>query len=103
MYRTGTLGLSLPVSLVTTDNTVLRPRVTYEVRITDTYSYYEFKCRLCVYGSRMVTGIYYNLSYAPAIDRSIILLMITVATPINMRFYLWISPIHSKAASSMIP
>ena len=79
MHGTGTLSLPFPISLLPRDTTVLCPRLTCEVRITDTDNYYELKCRLCVDGSRMVVGIYFDLSYAPVIDEDSLLLMIALA------------------------
>ena len=75
MHGTGTLSLPFPESDLPPGLTVLRPRLSCEVRITDTDHYYELKIRLCADGSRMVVGIDYDLSYAPVIDGDSILLM----------------------------
>ena len=87
MHATGTLSIPFSIGKVPEENNILRPRVTCEVRITDTDNYYELKCRLCADGSRMVMGIDYDLSYAPVIDGDILLLMIAVATSKSMQFY----------------
>ena len=87
MHGTGTLSLPFPESQLPSGTTVLRPRLSCEVRITDTDNYYELKIRLCADGSRMVVGIDYDLSYAPVIDGDSLLLMISVATSKGMIFY----------------
>ena len=57
MHRTGTLSLPFPQTQLDKDTAILRPRLTCEVRITDSDNYYELKVRLCADGSRMVVGI----------------------------------------------
>ena len=88
IHGTGTLSLPFPKFLLPPDTTILRPRLTCEVRITDTDNYYELKCQLCADGFRMVVGIDFDLSYAPVIDGDSLLLMIAVATSRGVRFYL---------------
>ena len=87
MHRTGTLSLPFPQTQLDKDTAILRPRLTCEVRITDSDNYYELKVRLCADGSRMVVGIDYDLSFAPVIDGDTLLLMIAVATSKRMKFY----------------
>ena len=87
MHKTGTLSIPFPITMLDHKVTILRPRLTCEVRITDTDNYYEEKIRLCADGSRMVMGVDYDLSYAPVIDGDILLLMIAVATSMGMVFY----------------
>ena len=88
MYKTGTLSIPLPITMLDHNITILRPRLTCEVRITDTDHYYEEKIRFCTDGSRMVMGVDYDFSYASVIDWDILLLMIAVATSLGMVFYL---------------
>ena len=66
---------------------ILCLRISCKVQITDTDNYCKLNYRLCADGSRMVVGIDYDISYAPIIDRYILLLMITVATSKKMTFY----------------
>ena len=87
MHGSGTLSLPFPESDLPPDITVLRPRLSCEVRITDTDHYYELEIRLCADGSRMVVGIDYDLSYAPVIDGDSLLLMIALATSKGWTFY----------------
>ena len=83
----GSLSLPFPQTQLDKDTAILRPRLTCEVRITDSDNYYELKVRLCADGSRMVVGIDYDLSFAPVIDGDTLLLMIAVATSKRMKFY----------------
>ena len=87
MHRMGSLSLPFPQTQLDKDTAILRPRLTCEVRITDSDNYYELKVRLCADGSRMVVGIDYDLSFAPVIDGDTLLLMIVVATSKRMKFY----------------
>ena len=87
MHGTRTLSLPFPQFLLPPDTTILRPRLTCEVRITDTDNYYELKFRLCADGFRMVVGINFDSSYAPVIDGESLLLMIAVATSRDMKFH----------------
>lgn len=76
----------------------MRPQLTFEVKITDTYTekYYEEKVRFFANGSRMVMGVDYVLLYAPVIDEDILLLMIAMATSLKMILYFWTYQMHSK-------
>ena len=87
MHRTGTLSLPFLLSRLPTETTILRPRVSCEVRITDSDNYYEMKIRLCANGARMIPGIDFDLSHVPVIDGETLLLMIAVATAKKMKFY----------------
>ena len=87
MHHTGTLSLPFPQSLLPPGTSVLRPRVTCEIKITDSTDYYEAKCCLCADGSRMVLGIDYDISYAPVIESDALLLMIAVASSRKLTFY----------------
>ena len=87
MHRTGTLSLPFSMTHLPSQTTVLRPRLTCEVKITDSDNYYELKVRMCADGSRMIMGLDYDLSYAPVIDGDILLLMIAVSTSLGMTFY----------------
>ena len=80
MHTTGSLSLSFPLTNLAPHTTVIRLRLTCEVRITDSDNYYEMKNHLCTDGSRIVMGISYDLPYAPVIDGDVLLLMITIAT-----------------------
>ena len=82
MHNTRTLIIIFPIS-----NSILRPRITCEICITDIENYYELKYHLYVDGSRIVIEIDYDLSYAPVIDGNILILMIAVATSKKMLFY----------------
>ena len=85
-HKTGTLSLPFPILMLERETTVLRPRLTCEVRITDTDNYFENKIRFCADGSMMVMGVDYDLSFAPVIDGDALLLMIAVATSLNTIF-----------------
>ena len=87
MHRTGTLSLPFLTSILPPNTTILRPRLSCEVKITDSDNYFEMKIRLCADCSRMVQGIDFDLSYAPVIDGESLLLMIAVATAKGMKFY----------------
>ena len=76
MHKTGTLSIPFPITMLKQGTTILRPRLTCEVKIIDTDNYYKEKVRFCADGSRMVMGVDYDLSYAPVIDGDIVLLMI---------------------------
>ena len=87
MHRTGTLSLPFPLTELPKGFTLLRPRVSCEVKITDSDNFYEVKCRLCADGSQMVVGVDYDLSYAPVIEGDALLLMISVGTSKCLKFY----------------
>ena len=87
IHRMSTLSLPFPITQLDKDISILRPRLTCKVRITDSDHYYELKIRLCADASRMVVGIGYDLSFAPVIDRNTLLLMLVVATSKRMTLY----------------
>ena len=87
MHKSSSLSLPFETTLLPKDTTILRPRITCEVKITDSADYYEMKCRMCADGSRMIMGLDYDLSYAPVIDGDSLLLMIALATSKSMVFY----------------
>ena len=87
MHRTGTSSLPFKIIGLPEDTTILRPRVTCEVKIKDSDNYYKLKCRICADGSHMIMGIDYDLSYDPVIDGDIFLLMLAVVTSLNMDFF----------------
>ena len=43
MHKTGTLSIPFPITMLKQGTTILRPRLTCEVKITDTDNYYEEK------------------------------------------------------------
>ena len=86
MNKTGTLSLPFPISMLERKTIILRPRLTREVRITDTDNYFEKKIRFCADSSRIVMGADYDLYFDPAIDGDALLLMIAVETSLNMTF-----------------
>ena len=85
MHKSSSLSLPFEIILLPKDTTILRPRITCEVKITDSEDYYEMKCNAD--GSRMIMGLDYDLSYAPVIDGDTLLLMIALATSKGMVFY----------------
>ena len=87
MHKSSSLSLPFEINLLPKDTTILCPRITCEVKITDSEDYYEMKCRMCADGSRMIMGLDYDLSYAPVIDGDSLLLMIALATSRGMMFY----------------
>ena len=87
MHRTGALSLSFPASSLPENTSIPSPRITCEVKITDSDNYYEIKCRLFADGSRMIFGIDYEVSYSPIIEGDTLLLMIELATSRRLIFY----------------
>ena len=87
MHKTGTLSLPFPITNLPNGYSILRPRITCEVKITDSDHYYELKCRLCADGSSMIMGLDYDISYAPVIEGDALLLMMAIATSRGLTFY----------------
>ena len=87
MHCTALLSLPFPTSLLSPDTKILRPRLSCEVKITDSEHYYETKIRLCADGSSMIVGIDFDLSYAPVIEGDALLLMIAMAAARKLTLY----------------
>ena len=85
--HTCTLSLQFAIKQLPSHITVLRPRLTHGMKITNADNYYELKVRMCADDFRMITGLDYDLSYAPVIDGDIISLMIAVGTSLKLEFY----------------
>ena len=87
MHKTCTLSIPFFLPQLPEGTTILRPRLTCEVKITDSEDYYELKYRMCADGSRMVEGLDYDISYAPVIYGDSLLLMIALAASKKLTFY----------------
>ena len=87
MHHTGTLSIPFCITMLPQDTTILRPRISCEVKITDSMHYYEIKCRLCADGSNMVVGVDYDLSYAPVIEGDALFLILAFVASLSIPLY----------------
>ena len=88
LQNTRSLSLPFPITKLPSNTSILRPRISRGVKITDREHFYKTKCCLCTDGSRMIVGVDFDSSYALVIEGDALLLVISLAISKNLTLYL---------------
>ena len=65
MAKSTTFIDPLKSSLLSPDTKILRPRISFRVKITEIDNHYDLCLINCADGSFMLEGVYFTVSYAP--------------------------------------